>query len=299
MSAFMRILGVLMCVLASFLAGCASGVKKDSKMPQYIYGQGLGTSFEMAKAQAIKDLSTNLQVSIKYQEQNVTTQRDNTLSQSGYSNVTAESSLKNLPEVEITQNKKIKNNYEVQVRVDKMKLMQSVQLQVDNNAQELSGMLGNCGRTNIMNHQKFVKIFKEYQQNLSFYRVLSEDYSFEDAHLREFSNIAAQLPRYNIRVSNELNMSDLDDILRNELQKFVRQDSNAPLANVSLESSGTRGYVVSFLFYGCNANEGAIKGIRIDTHLNAKEMTNRGLQRLGPIVYKGLLQEIEGDSTRY
>ena len=108
---------IISSLLGSFLffVGCnvANDTKNrhlDSKKSQYLYGNGSSYSLEAAKQYAIKDLVTNLQVSIKYSAKDSTTQVNNTLHTRASSDIVIESQIKDLPAIEIDKITK-KDNY--------------------------------------------------------------------------------------------------------------------------------------------------------------------------------------------
>lgn len=250
---------------------------------EYFEGTGYGNTPQQAKSAAIKDLSTNLQVSVKYSAQDVTTRQNNELQTSGYTNVSLESQIKDLPGLEVVKETKKKDQYIVQVRVDKALLQSQILNRVQSNQAILNSVLQSCNTIGFSNQDKFKKAFRDYQKDLSLYNIVSKNTSYGSMDLARYNEAANALPSYkvNIKFDNELSSNDdAKRIIYTELGKFIKIDDDSKNI-VEILVSGNDSLVLYFDFYDCNG--------KLDSNVKFDATRNR----LGPIVYKGLEASLE------
>ncbi|MWV61467.1 hypothetical protein DCO58_09395 [Helicobacter saguini] len=291
----MRVFRAILCVLMVCFVGCGgaiSGVKKDSKTPQYLYGQGSGSSFEVAKAEAIKDLSTNLQVSVKYNAVDNTRQNNDKLSTTGYSNIALESQIKDLPSIEVVKNVKKGNIYQAQVRVDKNILQDSIFTRLNASESVLDSILQECGTPSFSTFEKFKKVLREYKRDVNLYQIISKNASFNAEKLNDYEKIANNKPRYNVITNADsvgLNPR-IASITLSEIDKFITLDSNAKSALfVGFDEALSDNFRIDFRFFSCKGDSKLDSAISVNTHIKARELgEEKNLRRIGPIIYKAI-----------
>ena len=119
----MRIYKIFLFVLCYlFIIACSmtsSHANKNlyKKDVQYFYGVGYGDTLTLAKENALKDLATNLQVSVQFKTQNTVYQSNQSLETIGNTSLSLESSLKDLSGIEVDAVKKTNKEYEVHVKI--------------------------------------------------------------------------------------------------------------------------------------------------------------------------------------
>ena len=285
----MRKLFVVVAFIAVFIQAC--GLKKSVALEGdgYYYGEGRGVTFELAKQNAIKDLTTNLQVSVKYTSTNTTTQTNDTLQYSGSTNVSLESQIKDLPAIEVYKQSKKKNNHEVEVRLSKATLKNQMLTRVQKAQGSLDSMIGACKSTSFKNHEDFKRTFKEYSGNVALYQIAANDFTFGSDSVLQYQNIAASEPKYSVKISFEedspLN-KDVERAIFTELSKIIKIDNNSNMP-LEIQVDNTSRLVLHFDFYDCqNKLEDSKK---VDTFTDFQSFSEKSkLARLGPIIYKAL-----------
>lgn len=285
-----KCLCIIMCIS---IQGCKSAKelnleKKDiTTNTSYIYGQGSGSSLEVAKQYAIQDLATNLQVSIKYSMQQNTLQKDNTLQTSGLSNTFLESKIKDIPQIEVEKTWKKGNNIYVRVRVSKSVLEGIIKNRIQNAEQKLQAMLNSCETIAFSKYNNFKKIFMELQNDITLYQILTKDTSYGNTTIATFQNALATLPMYKIKwdLQNLYGCeNELRSIITAELSKFIKINTQAT-RTLHITTTNDNTLRLFLNFKDCNDNPE--NTIQIDTRENKKDIL-KGKQRVrvGAVIYK-------------
>lgn len=287
---------IISSLLGSFLffVGCnvANDTKNrhlDSKKSQYLYGNGSSSSLEAAKQYAIKDLVTNLQVSIKYSAKDSTTQVNNTLHTRASSDIVIESQIKDLPAIEIDKITKKDNMIFVRVRVDKNLLQAQIANRLQNNKQTLDSLLQFCQTPAFNQYKHFKHVMQDYKNDVSLYQVLSKDMLYATEELSNYQEIIDILPSYRVNIEFKGLQSyknELKHILHAELSKFIKIDDEATktLRVVVNDESVVMFYLN---FYDCHNN--IETSLQINTYMSGENIhinTQKG--RIGAIIYKGI-----------
>ncbi len=252
----------------------------------YIYGEGSGSSFDIAKKNAIQDLATNLQVSVKYSMQQNMQQNDNTLQTRGISNTFLESKISNIPSIEVEKTIKKDNKITVRVRVEQALLEGAIANRIHTAQQQLQAMLDTCDTLAFWQYKKFKKTLQELQADITLYQALTKNMSYGNAMLATFQDSITNLPSYSITwdLHNLYgHAQETQAILIAELSKFIKIDSHA--TRTLYVQANTEGTLRFFLhFKDCKSNPE--NTIQIDTHASTKDILGAKNMRLGAIIYK-------------
>ncbi|RDU67590.1 hypothetical protein CQA53_00855 [Helicobacter didelphidarum] len=277
-----------------FFVGCADNIKsqnlqKDSKQKEYLYGIGYGASFQEAKQYAIKDLSTNLQVSIKFVAKDVVRQKDNSLQTSGIAEVSLESAIKDLPALEIEKQTKKDNKFSVRVRVEKSLLQSQILNRIQANQQTLDSLLETCNTPPFHKYKDFKQILEDYKNDLAIYQILSKNMSYNSALTIHYQDISNSLPNYNIKLEfqhDNPNNIKVQRTLYSELGKFIKIDSSATKTlEILIENADIT--MVYLSFYDCNKKLENV--VKINTYLPYNTFYQaQQITRFGAIVYKNI-----------
>lgn len=277
------------CFVLSIFAGCAQSPTHDSKNVAYIYGEGSGANFEMAKQRAIQDLATNLQVSVKYSMQQQTRQNNQSLQTSGMSNMQLESKIKDIPSIEVVSTTKKGNITNVRVRVLQSVLEGAIHNRIQAAQQQLYAMLETCDAIPFKQHRAFKKTLQELQGDIALYRSLTKDMSYGNAALSTFQESVAELPTYAVVWElSELgeHEREVQTILNAEMSKFIKINGSATR---TIHVQTNTDDVVRFFLRFSDCKNNPENTIQINTHIKKHAIAN-GAQRarLGAVIYKGI-----------
>lgn len=289
---FLAYLIVFQIFLSMVICGCAtseSSLKNNtSKNANYLYGEGFDDTFELAKQNAIRDLSTNLQVSIKYSSVDSTQQINNSFQTSGNNTTIVESQIKDLPAIEIDTNSYKNNKYFVRVKVEKSLMQSQIFNRLQSNEQKLDSMLHTCHSPQFQEYKQFQHIFKQYINDIQVYRILTKNMNFNSDIVQQYQRIANALTQYAITFENTHleNATIVQNIVSGELSKFVKIDNQAT-KHITIAFYANKTLVVNLSFYDCNNQLETFK--QINTYLSLKDLQDEAKRsRLGAIIYKAL-----------
>lgn len=293
----MKVKNIFICIffmISPIFVACSNtnATNLDSKNMQnskYFYGEGSGSTFDAAKAEAIKDIATNLQVSVKYNSLDSTRQQGEMLTTTGFSNVALESQIKDLPAIEVTKSSKKDNIFTIKVRLEKSILQNQILNRINSSQNLLESMLETCKDTSFTNHNKFIQTLKDYKKDVFLYQIITKNSAYGSAILLEYNAIANALPRYQVNITfkdeNIIN-NDIKNIIYAELSKFIKIDNDASkILNINVNNSDVA--VLYLNFYDCaNKLESSLK---IDTFLHYSDLSSQKSQkRFAAIFYKNL-----------
>ncbi len=279
----------LICFFSINIIGCKNtkNIIYESKNNDYIYGQGYGSSFEVAKQHAIQDLTTNLKVSIKYSLSNTIQENNNTLKTSGVSNILFESHIKDLPFIEIDQTNKDGNKVFVRIKIKQSMLRDDIYNRIQTKQQKLSSIIIQCDTPSFKQYKSFKALLNDLRSDISLYQILSGNMSYGNSILTNFQDSIATMPKYIVSWdSNLINNRDIKDIIILELSKFIKIDKVANrILNINIVNDETMKILLKF--YDCSKNIENI--IQIDTYMQINHIgANKLKSRLGAIIYKAI-----------
>ncbi|TLD83404.1 LPP20 family lipoprotein [Helicobacter trogontum] len=283
----------LISIVLLSLYGCKdvknASLNKDKPSKDYIYGEGSGVNFDLAKQYALQDLATNLQVSIRYSTQQNIAQHNNTLQTSGISNTLLESKIKDIPSVEVEKTTKKDNRVNVRVRVSKEVLEGSIRNRIIHAQNDLQTILQTCNQVSFSQYKKFKTKLSGLKEDIALYQALTKNMSYGNAMILDFQNMISTYPSYALHW--ELNglynyQNDIQAIITTELSKFIKIN---PQAKQTLYIKANNDNPLQFLlqFYDCKNN--LENAIQINTHASKNDMLQGSKKsRLGAIIYKAL-----------
>lgn len=286
----------LICIMLFGLHGCShakdTSFHKDKTNKGYIYGEGSGPNFDIAKQYALQDLATNLQVSIKYSTQQNINQKNDTLQTSGMSNTFLESKIKDIPSVEVEKTTKQGNKVNVRVRVSREILEGSIANRITQAQSDLSSMLKTCNQVSFSQYKKFKEILRALKEDIVLYQALTKNMSYGNIMLLEFQNSISTLPNYALHWELDSLHSykqEAQAILTAELSKFIKIDSKAKqILHIKVSNNNPLQFLLEF--YDCKNN--LESAIHINTHANQHDILQGSKKsRFGAIVYKAIETE--------
>ncbi|WP_181881841.1 LPP20 family lipoprotein [Helicobacter sp. MIT 14-3879] len=262
--------------------------KKDF---EYLYGVGYGKKLNIAKENAIKDLITNLQVSVKFTSQNTTMQNNQSLETIGNASTFLESSFNNLTGVEIDDVRHEKNNITVRVKIAKTILQAQIMQKVQNAQDFLESSTNKCGSPSFKEFKKFQAAFKEWQNNISLLQSLTKN-SYE-IQTQQYASMIAHNPNYNLVIdfkSISQYQQEIANILTTELNKFITINKAAK-NTVHVQIIQDKEIHLYFTFNNC---KGEIEhSLHINTYMPESSLSDANNKtRLGAIIYKNILDSL-------
>lgn len=283
----------IICIAWLGIQGCKSTndltYTKNNNQPSYIYGEGYGFNFDIAKQNAIQDLATNLQVSITYSMQQDTQQKDNAMQINGLSKTSLETKIKDIPSIEVDKTWKQGNKVYLRVRVDRMVLEGAIMNRIQKSQQKLQTMLLPCETISFSHYRQFKKYFEELSSDITLYQILTKNMSYGNSMIASFQNSLAISPTYSISWDLH-NLHDYEEEIKvifiSELSKFIKISSNAKqILHITANSDNN----IRFFLHFKDCKYNPENTIQIDTYTNKKSMLN-GMQkaRLGAIIYKAI-----------
>lgn len=283
----------LICIMLFGLHGCGNAkdtsFNRDKINKGYIYGEGSGPNFDLAKQYALQDLATNLQVSIKYSTQQNVNQNNDTLQTSGMTNTFLESKIKDIPSVEVEKTTKQGNKVNVRVRVSREVLEGSIVNRITHAQTELSAMLQTCNQVSFSKYKKFKKILSELKEDIALYQALTKNMSYGNAMLLNFQNSISTLPNYALHWEIDSLHSykqEAQAIFAAELSKFIKIDPNAK-QTLHIKVSNNNPLQFLLEFHDCKNN--LESAIQINTHASQHDILQGSKKsRFGAIVYKAI-----------
>ena len=283
---------IFICLFALLLASCAKNEKsKENHYPDnaYIYGEGYGSSYELAKQAAIKDITTALQVNVRYSDISSITQDNNSLSTSGMSNVYLDSNIKNLSNVEVVESQENKDGFKVRARINKIIMQSQLIESIYKEEHQMDNMIKTCGMPSLRDFNKMKTIFTTYQNDILLYNALSKlPLESENAKYQSMLN---NPPSYELRFffnTRSSHNKDIESIITPEIGRFV---SINPDSNIHIDVNVEYRQNIEIIIKVYDCNNSIILQIPINTYINTANYDNNR-QRLGPIVYKRILDEL-------
>ncbi len=283
---------LLICTISIGIISCKSAKDIDTlqqKDNKYIYGEGQGVSFDVAKQYAIQDLTTNLKVSIKYSLQNTTQQENNVLQTKAMSNIRLESQIKDLPSVEVDKIKKSKDKVFVRVKVKQSILKSEIYNRVQFKKQKLLSMITQCDTPSFSNFRVFKTLLKDLTSDISLYQALAENMDYGNNILASLQDSISTKPKYRILWNNkhQYNANEIQDIIASEIAKFIKIDKDSKRDLIIDINSNDKTIVIFLKFYDCDKN--MENAIQIDTYMQQSSIKmSSSKSRLGAIIYKAI-----------
>lgn len=263
----------------------------------YFYGEGSGSSKQEAKAQALKDLATNLQVSVQYSATDTTSHTNNTLTSSGSSNISLQSQIKDLPGIEVYEEKKKGSTFHAKVRVNKAQLQNALYGKVSTSQARLVAMAGSCFSVPFKSYNAFKRTLKDYKRDLTLYQIVSKNMNYGTAELVRYEKMAGILPRYKLEAAWS-GFSDNDEVIgrivSSELDKFITRDSNADSTLYVKIFNDTGLLALHLQFSDCEGNPDSVIDIKTDLRTSSLH-EEKNQRRIGPVIYKQIENYLENN----
>ncbi len=256
----------------------------------YFYGIGHGSDINKAKENAIRDLITNLQVTVQFQTHSITTHNNQSLESSGMQYAFFESDFKNLRGLEVERVQHKNNQTIAHVRILKSSLQAQIAQKVQIMQDSLESLLQKCDSLSLKSFRIFQSTFKQWQNNVMLLQSLTDNFSLYNQRLKAYGALAMSKPSYNLVIESPKLDSDILAIISGELNKFIviSQDAQNILRLKIIHDDSIRLYLI---FEDCKGDRE--HSIQIDTYLTESSLkSNKNKIRLGAIIYKSILDSL-------
>lgn len=312
-------------IISIFFIGCSIANKSFQEdnialiNDSFFYGFGSGNTFIEAKENALKDLALNINVSIKYESNNSTSEENEILKMISNQKISIKSSIDSLSGIKIQHTNTLSSKHNVNIKISKLDLANEIE---DSMIKSLN--LINAKIYNSLNHLTLDKILfpslKDIKQtkneiknlfskhlilqsinnNLKYFKFHSSnsdlEYYLDHNVLRYLALILNQKPSYKLHftfnISSNANVqnsnSELENVIKHELSKFINIDSNS-LKRIEIELNKNNSTTINALFFN---QDNVIEEI-IKAEYNKEDSNN--YMRIGAIFYKKIESVVNGD----